>query len=479
MRVLFVAAEAVPFVKTGGLADVIGSLPVELRKHGVDARVMIPCYGLIAPELREQMVLMKKVTVKLGWRYQYCELARLEHHGVTFYFVGNEYYFKRDGVYGFSDEAERFAFFSRAVLQSLPYLDFVPQVLHCHDWHTGPVSVFLQSHYADNPFYREMVTLFTIHNLSYQGVFPRDILKDILDLSQEYFTFDKLEFYGKVNYLKGGLVFSDYITTVSPTYAREIQTAYFGRGLEGVLQQRNNQLRGIINGIDTSSYNPATDPHIFVNYHNSLIKKQHNKTKLQEQLALEQDPHVPLVAFINRLVEQKGLDLIIHVLEESLSLGLQFVFLGTGEQHYERMLKKVADRFPRQLSVHTYFDETMARRIYAGSDYFLLPALFEPCGIGQLIAMRYGSIPVVRETGGLKDTVVQYNEKTGEGNGFSFTNYNTYELLDTLKRALELYKNKKAWELLVKNALRTNHGWDVPAREYKKLYEELLIKRGG
>lgn len=477
MKVLFIATEAVPFVKTGGLADVIGSLPGELRKQGIDARVIIPGYGQIPTEYKEQMVPLKKITVNLGWRYQYCELAAFEHNEVPFYFVGNDYYFKRDGLYGFSDEAERFAFFSKAVLQSLPALDFIPQVLHCHDWHTGPVSVFLRTHYDDNPFYREIATLFTVHNLHYQGLFQREVLWDIMELGSEYFTPDKLEFYGKISYLKGGLIYADYITTVSPTYAREIQTSYHGRGLEGVLKQRSGQLKGIINGIDCRTFNPATDPNIFLNYTNSLSKKNENKILLQEQLGLPRDTSIPLISFINRLVEQKGLDLIIHVLKDMLSLGLQLILLGTGEQRYENMLQDMASQYPQQLSVNTYFNEALARRIYAGSDFFLLPALFEPCGIGQLIAMRYGTIPVVRETGGLKDTVFQFDEMTGEGNGFSFANYNAHDMLNTLKKALEIYKDKNSWEILVKNALRERHGWDLPAKEYGKLYRQLVSNR--
>lgn len=478
MKVLFIATEAVPFAKTGGLADVIGSLPGELRKQGVDARVIMPGYSQIPPELREKMVSLKKVTVNLGWRYQYCELTKLEHEGVPYYFVNNDYYFQRDGLYGFSDEAERFAFFSRAVLQSIPCMDFVPQVLHCHDWHTGPVSIFLRTHYSENPFYREMVTIFSVHNLFYQGLFPREVLGDILDLGGEYFTPDRLEFYGKVSYLKGGLVFSDHITTVSPTYAREIQTAYFGRGLEGLLKQRSESLSGIINGIDKRSFNPATDPHIFVKYRNALGKKQANKLMLQEQLGLAQDEAVPLVAFINRLVEQKGLDLIIHVMDEIMELGIQFVLLGTGEQGYESLLREAAERFPGKLSVNTFFDDTLARRIYAASDFFLIPSLYEPCGIGQLIALRYGSIPVVRETGGLNDTVFPYDEETGKGNGFTFANYNAHDMLYTLERALAVYHDKKAWEILVKKALQENHGWEQPAREYKELYERLVNQQG-
>lgn len=479
MKVLFVATEAVPFMKTGGLADVTGSLPGELGKHGIDARVIIPDYGQVPPELAKEIVFMKTVTVNLGWRYQYFQLSRIKHKGVIFYLIGNDYYFKRENIYGYDDDAERFAFFSKAVLQSLPHLGFVPQVLHCHDWHTGPLCVFLREQYSGKPFYDELRTVFTIHNISYQGLFPQEILHEVMELEDDYFSPHKLEFYGKVSYLKGGLNFSDYITTVSPTYAREIQEPHYGRGLEGVLRQRCENLCGIINGIDQEYYNPEKDQDIFVQYNGAPDVKQQNKIRLQELLGLPQDPSVPLVAFVNRLVENKGLDLIIHVLEEMMLLGLQLVFLGTGDKRYEKTLTELAHCFPQQISVNTCFDDILARRIYAGSDFFLLPALYEPCGMSQLIAMRYGSIPVVRETGGLKDTVIPYDETTGLGNGFTFADYNAHEMLFTLMKGLDCYEDESKWEILVENALKGNHCWDNPAREYAALYRRLVKKRAG
>ena len=478
MKVLFVVAEAVPFAKTGGLADVAGSLPAVLRNLGADAAVIMPAYGCIAPEYRMKMKRLCKVTVSMGWRYQYCELKMLEHQGVPFYFVDNEYYFSRNGIYGFYDDAERFAFFSRAALHSLLCLDTAPQILHCHDWHTGPVSVFLNTHFRHDPFYRDIKTIFTIHNLLYQGNFPREVLSDILELGEEYFTASAIEFYGQVSFLKGGLVFSDYLTTVSPAYALEIQSPQHGCGMDGVLQQRSTQLAGIVNGIDLAAYNPATDPHIFVNYGDDLHKKRQNKLMLQEKLGLAADEAIPLFAFINRLVEQKGLDLIMHAMDELLTMGIQMVFLGTGEEHYVRYLTQMAARYPGQLSFNNYFDESLARKIYAGADIFLLPALFEPCGIGQLIALRYGTIPLVRETGGLRDTVNDYDEMTGIGNGFTFSHYNAYDMLIIIRKALKVYRDKKRWEALVSSALREDHGWGVPARQYLKLYRQLAGQQG-
>ncbi|HAP31518.1 MAG TPA: glycogen synthase GlgA [Firmicutes bacterium] len=478
MKVLFVVAEAVPFAKTGGLADVAGSLPAALRNFGADAGVIMPAYGCIAPEYKMKMKRLCKVTVSMGWRYQYCELKMLEHQGVPYYFIDNEYYFSRNGIYGFYDDAERFAFFSRAVLQSLPCLDAAPQILHCHDWHTGPVSVFLNTHFRQDPFYRDIKTIFSIHNLLYQGNFHREILSDIMELDEEHFTASGIEFYGQVSYLKGGLVFSDYLTTVSPAYALEIQSPHHGYGMEGLLQQRSTQLTGIINGIDQAAYNPATDPHIFVNYRNSLHKKRQNKLMLQEKLGLAVDGAIPLFAFINRLVEQKGLDLIMQALDELLTMRIQMIFLGTGEEHYVRYLTEMAARYPGQLSFNNNFNESLARKIYAGADIFLLPALFEPCGIGQLIAMRYGTIPLVRKTGGLKDTVQDYDETTGVGNGFNFSHYNADDMVIAIRKALSVYRDKRRWEALVGSALREDHGWDIPARQYLELYRQLAGQRG-
>ncbi|PKM82491.1 MAG: glycogen synthase GlgA [Firmicutes bacterium HGW-Firmicutes-13] len=474
MKILFAASEGFPFVKTGGLGDVIGYLPKELRNQGVDVRVILPKYGNIPEHLKESMAFKNRISVPVGWRNQHAVIWEGEHSGVPFYFIENEHYFNRNGVYGCRDEAERFVFFSRAVLETLPHLDFKPQVLHCHDWHTGMVSVFLKSHYRENSFFLKMGTVFTIHNLSYQGVFPREILKDLLALGDEYFNMDALEFYGQVNFLKGGLVFSDCLTTVSPTYAREIQTPYYGENLDGLLRKMGGRLHGIINGIDYEAYDPMTDPEVFLPYRSSLLKKQENKLKLQEILELPRSREVPVIAFINRLVRQKGPDLIIRVLGDIMDLGVQLVVLGSGEEGYEEFFRDEARRYPRQLVVKITFDEGLSRKIYAGSDMFLMPSLFEPCGISQLIALRYGSIPIVRETGGLKDTVRPFNEQTGEGNGFSFTNINAHDMLFTINRAVNFYRDKAAWSKIMKNAVKGEYSWKRSAGEYLDLYRSLV-----
>ena len=474
MEVLFIASECAPFVKTGGLADVVGSLPSELAKLGVDARVVIPKYKDIPEVLQERIVFKKRITVSLGWRFQHCGIEELEYGGVTYYFLENEYYFSRNGIYGFGDEAERFAFFCRAVIEVLPHLDFKPRVLHCHDWHTGLVSVYLKDRYSGDPFYQEMRTLFTVHNLHYQGNFPRDILEEVLDLSPQYYQAEALEFFGELSYLKGGLVYSDLINTVSKTYAEEIQTEYYGENMEGVLRKRKDDLSGIMNGIDYSFYNPMNDPHIFVNYKSSPLKKQANKLKLQENFGLPTGENIPMLAFVNRLVEQKGLDLIMHVMEEILSWGVQFVILGNGEGKYEHFFGELAVRRPDQVAAVFKFDEALARQIYAASDIFLLPSRFEPCGTAQQIALRYGSIPIVRETGGLKDSIIPFDEETKSGNGFTFSNYNAHDLLFTIERALELYGKKDVWAQIINNAVKDDYSWKSSAKEYYALYERLV-----
>ncbi|MBZ4654617.1 MAG: hypothetical protein JG781_1974 [Peptococcaceae bacterium] len=474
MKVLFVAAEGVPFVKTGGLGDVIGSLPQALQEKGLEVGVMMPLYGDISSYYKEAMTLVSEFTVPLAWRSQYCGLKSLSREGISYYFVDNEYYFKRDGIYGFYDEAERYAFFCRAVLESLPHLGFKPQILHCHDWHTGVLSLFLRAFYKDHPFYRDLRTVFTIHNLHYQGIFPREILGDILGLGEEYLKDDRLEFYHNINFMKAGIVFSDVITTVSRTYAEEIKTPLGGENLDALLRKRERRLFGILNGIDTKKYNPLTDPALFVPYRCSLTKKVQNKLKLQELLGLPVKGEVPLLALVSRLVAQKGLDLLVQIMEELLARDLQMVILGRGEETYENFFLQMAQRYSRQLAARIMFDETLARRIYAGSDIFLMPSLSEPCGLGQLLALRYGSIPVVRETGGLKDTVTAYNEYTGTGNGFTFTHFNARDFLYTIDRALNFYGQKDVWSRLVNNACKGNFSWQRSAREYLDLYRKLL-----
>lgn len=474
IKVLLVAAEAAPFIKTGGLGDVVGSLPKALRRLGIDARVMMPKHQVIAPELRERMTLRREFTVPVGWRQQYCGLQEFNHEGVPFYFLDNIYYFHRPWLYGQLDDGERYAYFCRAALESLPHLDFMPDIIHCHDWHTGMISVYYDVHYRHRSEYQGIRSLFTIHNLKYQGVFPKEMMGEVLDLGWEHFTADRVEFYDQVNFMKGGLVYSDRISTVSHTYAAEIQQGFFGEQLDGLLSRQRDKLTGILNGIDYESYNPATDHALFCQYTRENINKGENKLRLQQQLGLPQKREVPMVAIISRLVSQKGLDLVARLLGQMLDMDLQLVVLGTGEDNYQNMFWYAAGRYPRKVSVNICFDEILARRIYAAADILLMPSLFEPCGIAQLIAMRYGCLPLVRETGGLKDTVFSYNEDTGEGNGFSFANYNAHDMLHTIERALSLYRQPEVWEKIVANAMNCDFSWDKSAQQYQILYKTLL-----
>ena len=474
MKVLFIAAEAFPFARTGGLGDVTYSLPKELRKIGIDARVMIPKYGDIPDFFKEKMVCHSIFNVPVGWRSQYCGLEELKYEGMPFYFIDNEYYFKREGLYGFYDEAERYAFFCRAALESIKYLDFMPDIIHCHDWQTGMVNVILKAHYEHLPEYQKIKKVFTIHNLHFQGIFPKEIMGELLNLKDEFFSVDGIEFYGAVNFMKGGILYSDEVTTVSPTYAKEIQTPHFGERLDDLLRKKNDKIVGIINGIDTQLYNPATDKQIFENYSVSNPEgKKINKKKLQKLLGLEVNPDIPIISIVSRFTRQKGLDLVFHILDEVMNEGVQFVALGTGDQQYENWFKEYASRYPGKISTNIAFDDELARRIYAGSDIFLMPSLFEPCGIGQLLAQRYGTIPIVRETGGLKDTVKPFDENSRKGNGFSFANYNAHDMLFIIRKAVGLYKDKRVWKEIVENAMSTEVGWNNSAMKYKRLYQSL------
>ncbi|WP_094603069.1 Glycogen synthase [Sporomusa silvacetica DSM 10669] len=478
LKVLFVASEAAPFAKTGGLGDVIGSLPKELSNQEIDVRVIMPKYSAIPVELAGQMVQKSILTVPVGWRQQYTGLFELAYQGITWYFVDNEYYFKRDSLYGHYDEAERFAYFCRAVLEALPQLDFIPDIIHCHDWQTGPLAAMLKLQYLARVEYAAIKTVFTIHNLMYQGIFTGDILNDLLSLPNSAFTADGLEFHGQVNYLKAGLAFSDVVTTVSKSYAEEIRQPYFGENLDGFLIKRQADLYGIINGIDYEVYNPAGDPDICSNYTwLDSSKRLDNKLTLQSELGLPVSKHIPLIGIVSRLVASKGFDLIAHVMEELLALDVQVVVLGTGEERYEKLFSDAAWRHPAKVAANIYFSDTLAHRIYAGSDLFLMPSRFEPCGIGQMIALRYGSIPIVREVGGLKDTVIPFNLETGQGNGFVFTNYNAHEMLWVVEQAVELYQDKTQWNKLIKNAMRAEHSWRQSASQYCQLYKKLTGTR--
>lgn len=474
MHVLFVASEAAPFIKTGGLGDVIGALPKALQKQGVGVSVILPKFGDLSSQHKDKMTFVDNFTVPVGWRKQYCGLDTFVHDGVRFYFLDNEYYFKRHGSYGFFDDGERFAFFSRAVLEALPHLEEKPDILHCHDWQTGPVSALLKAHYEGHPFYEGIKTVFTIHNLRYQGVYPKPVLADLLDLSELYFHMDGLEFKGNVSYIKAGLAYADVLTTVSPTYAEEIQLPYYGEQLDGFLKKRAGDLQGIVNGIDSEAFNPDDDAAIHEPYHDYTGKKV-NKVHLQQLLCLPENDDIPVMAMVTRLVDQKGIDLLLGVFHEIIGLNVQLVILGSGEAGYENDLRNLATQYPDNVSVMIEFDDALARKIYAGSDLFLMPSQFEPCGIGQLIALRYGALPIVRETGGLRDTVQPYNEFTGEGNGFSFTNYNAHEMLHTIERAVWLYRFQPLrWKTLSERAMGQDFSWETSSRAYKNLYGTLV-----
>lgn len=479
MNVLFVASECFPFIKTGGLGDVIGALPQSLHEDGANVSVILPKYGDLPSHFQEQMQWIKSIEVPLGWRRQFCGIEKCHYQGITVYFLDNEYYFKRHGSYGFNDDGERFAFFSRAVLEALPYLEERPDIIHCHDWQTGLIPVLLNAHYNNNSYYLGIKTVFTIHNLRYQGVYPKSVLTDLLDLNDLYFHIDGLEFYGCVSYLKGGLAFADRLTTVSSTYATEIQSPYYGERLDGFLRKRSAVLQGIVNGIDNNSYNPRRDEYLFHPF-DDYDGKSVNKKHLQETLGLPINSDIPIISMVTRLVDQKGIDLVLHVFHEILGLNVQFVLLGTGDQQYEEAFKYFEEIYPDKVSANIYFDEGLARKIYAGSDLFLMPSQFEPCGIGQLIALRYGTLPLVRETGGLKDTVTPYNELTGEGNGFSFANYNAHEMLYTIERAVALFRfQPNKWVRLVDSAMDFDFSWTSSSKQYLALYKELLNSNKG
>lgn len=473
MKVLFIATECTPFIKTGGLADVIGALPQELLKQDVDVRVVLPKYEEISAEYKDEMTLIYKGFAPVGWRNQYVGVEKLVKNEITFYFIDNEYYFKRVGLYGHYDDGERFTYFNRAVLEMLPHIDFQPDVMHCHDWQTSLIPLFLKTHYRDHPYYQDVKTIFTVHNLKYQGIFPKEVLSELLSLGDENFTTDSIEFHGGVNFLKSALNHADLITTVSETYAKEIQNPYYGEQLNGLLRQRTNDLIGIVNGLDYYQYDPMNDENLTFSYRNSQAKKHKNKLELQEQLGLPETKETPLIAIITRFVEQKGIDLVASILDDLMKEDVQLVVLGTGDAEYERFFNYAQARYPDKVSTHITFNEGLARRIYAASDMFLMPSRFEPCGIGQLIALRYASAPVVRETGGLVDTVTQFNEETLHGNGFSFANYNAHDMLFTIKRAIKIYNQPSLWTALIKNMIRSDNSWAKSARAYTDLYAVL------
>jgi starch synthase len=475
MKILFVGSEAVPFAKTGGLGDVIGALPKPLQALGCDIRVFLPKYEDIPDSFKIEMQNNTSAvwTMQLGWRQQYCGIQQLVLDGITYYFVDNEYYFKRSGLYGYGDEVERYAFFSRAVLEALPQLGWKPDVIHCHDWQTGLIPYMLKTKLQHDPYYAEIRSVFTIHNLMYQGIMSEDLLRDLIGISIGDRSVRELELHGGSSCLKGGIAFADRVTTVSETYAEEIQTAQYGENLDGLLRWRREDLVGIVNGIDNALFDPMNDPALAMPFRDSLTKKRVNKLALQRELSLPESADIPMIAIVTRLVEQKGIDLIAAILDELLQEDIQLVVLGTGEKPYEHLLGHAEYRYRDKVRACIRFDDGLARRIYAASDLFLMPSRFEPCGIGQLLAMRYRSIPIVRETGGLKDTVQPYNEFTGDGWGFSFTHYHAFDMLHTIRRALYYYQNKEHWERLHHNMRKLDFGWGRSAKAYLSLYHQL------
>lgn len=474
MKVLYAASEAAPFVKTGGLGDVAGSLPVTLKEKGVDARVILPLYKCIDQKYRDMMTYITNIYVSMGWRNQYCGVFSMEWKGTTYYFVDNEYYFGGAKPYDYIHlDCEKFIFFSKAVLSLLPTLDFRPDVINCNDWQTAPIPVFLDTFY-DNPFYRGIKTVMTIHNLKFQGRWDLQKIKDAMAVGDYYFTSDKLEYYEDANLLKGGLVYANKITTVSETYAHEITTSEFGEGLDGLLSARQNDLSGIVNGI-SQEWNPKTDSFIYKNYDIKTLKnKKINKTELQKELNLPIDENKFMIGIVSRLTEQKGLDLISYVMERLAEGGYQVVILGTGDEQYENMFRHYAWKYPDRVSANIYFSNELSHKIYAACDAFLMPSRFEPCGLSQLISMRYGTLPIVRETGGLADTVAAYNEYDGSGTGFSFKNYNADEMMGIINYAMRTYYDKRdAWDGIVKNAMKGDFSWEASADKYIALYEDV------
>lgn len=476
MNILIVASEAHPFIKTGGLGDVIGALPVALNDLGADVRVVIPNYRDIKKEIKENLKYIDNFTVNVGWRNQYCGILEYEHEGVKFYLLDNEYYFNRGGLYGYYDDGEKFAFFDRAVLEFVKHIDWVPDILHCNDWQTGMVPVLLKLEYSKEEKFKNMKTMFSIHNLFFKGMFDPKVLPELFGYDYESFNNGSLEHYGAVSFLKGGINYADKVTTVSKSYAEEIKTPEYGEQLEGLLRYRSSALEGIVNGIDYKEYNPEEDKYIYSTYSvNDLENKKINKEELQKELGLTVNKDVPMIGLVSRLTHQKGCDLIINILEELLKEDIQVVVLGTGDYMYEESFKSFQGRHPNKISANIKFSNELAHKIYAASDMFLMPSLFEPCGLGQLIALRYGSIPIVRETGGLKDTVTPYNEYDETGNGFGFKNYRFEELFNITKYALKIYRNKDKWNNIVRQAMSSDNSWEKSAKEYIEIYNQLII----
>lgn len=478
-KILFVASEAIPFIKTGGLADVTGSLAHYIDRQNFDVRVILPKYACMEETLKKKLRFHSHFYISLGWRNQYVGILETEEAGVHYYFVDNEYYFAGSQPYNqLHEDIEKFAYFSKAVLAATQMIGFVPDIIHCHDWQAALVPVFLKAFAADYPQLQKTKTIFTIHNLRFQGRYTIDVVKNLTGLPDEYFTPDKLESYGEANFLKGGIAYADIVTTVSPTYALEIMTKEGGESLDGLLYARRDHLYGIINGLDAQAYDPGHDIYLKYNFGVSDMRegKRENKLALQRELGLPEDADTMMLAMVSRLTDQKGLDLLAYVMDELLGHArLQFVVLGTGSEQYVDMLRYFADKYPDKLSANICYSEQMAHRIYASADALIMPSLFEPCGLSQLMGYCYGTLPIVRETGGLKDTVQPYNEYDHTGTGFSFANYNAHEMLQMIYYAMHIYYDERAhWDEMAQRDMRLDYSWKKSARAYEQLYERLL-----
>ena len=476
-NILFVSSEAVPFIKTGGLADVAGSLPKAFNKDEFDVRVIIPKYRMIPERFKQQMQYRTHFYMDLGWQNQYVGVMEMVLDGITFYFIDNEHYFSGDQAYeGGLWDLEKFAFFSKAALSCLPVIGFHPDIIHCHDWQTGLVPVYLKTIFCNNDFYWGIKSIMTIHNLKFQGTWDPQTIMGITGLPEYLFTPDKLEAYKDANYLKGGIVYADYVTTVSDTYAGEIQMPFYGERLDGLMRARNNCLCGIVNGIDYDEWNPETDPMIAHHYNAITFRKEKakNKTALQQELGLEVNENKFMIGLVSRLTDQKGLDLIDCVMDQICVDGAQLVVLGTGDERYENMFRYFAWTYPDRVSANICYSNERSHKIYASCDAFLMPSLFEPCGLSQLMSLRYGTVPIVRETGGLKDTVEPYNEYESTGTGFSFANYNAHEMLNTINYAKSVYyNNKREWHKIIDRGMAKDFSWNNSARRYEDLYRML------
>lgn len=478
-NILFVASEGVPFIKTGGLADVVGSLPKCVDKRYFDIRVMIPKYTCIPKEFLDKLVFKTCFYMDFHWRNEYVGVLESEYDGVKYYFIDNESMFGGPRPYSGNvyDDIEKFAFFSKAALSAMPLIDFRPDVIHCHDWQTGLVPVYLKERFQGNDFFHGIKSVMTIHNLKFQGKWDINSVKDITGLPDYFFTSDKLEAYDSANLLKGGLVYADAVTTVSKTYAKEIMTPFYGEGLDSLLRAREHDVRGIVNGIDYTDYNPENDKCIEARYTPANFRKEKikNKRLLQKELGLAENDKTMMIGIVSRLTDQKGFDLIAYIMDELCQDAVQIVVLGTGSEQYENMFRHFDWKYSNKVSANIYYSEAMSHKIYAACDAFLMPSLFEPCGLSQLMALRYGTIPIVRETGGLKDTVEPYNEYESTGTGFSFTNYNAHEMLATIRYAERIYYDKKReWNKMVDRAMAADFSWHVSAREYQDMYDWLI-----